>query len=99
MRRPWASRSAGSGWATLAAALKLRYWRFIDTTAAASTTATATGLGPGTVRLLENPHTEENYLMREMGFQVARKHATRLRWIAVIAGFALPFALVLLALL
>ncbi|MBI3513083.1 MAG: dimethyl sulfoxide reductase anchor subunit [Proteobacteria bacterium] len=85
----------------LAAVLKLGYWRHIDTTAAASTPATATGLGGGTapVRLLEAPHTEDNYLMREMGFRIARKHAAKLRRIALAAGFAAPFALILLALL
>ena len=34
-----------------------------------------------------------------MGFRVARKHAARLRRIALAAGFALPMALALLALL
>ena len=83
----------------LAGALKLGYWRHIDATAGASTTATATGLGgPSTpVRLLDAPHTEENYLMREMGFRVARKHAAKLRRIALAAGFAAPLALLLLA--
>jgi DMSO reductase anchor subunit len=85
----------------LAAVLKLGYWRHIDGTAAASTPQSATGLGAtGTpVRLLEAPHTEENYLMREMGFRIARKHAAKLRRIATIAGFAAPFALSLLGLL
>ena len=85
----------------LAAVLKLGYWRHIDASAAASTPATATGLGAGgaAVRLLEAPHTEENYLMREMGVQIARKPAARLRRIALEAGFGAPFALALLALL
>jgi DMSO reductase anchor subunit len=82
----------------LAGALKLGYWRHIDTTAAPSTPATATGLA-APVRLLEAPHTEENYLMREMGFRIARKHADKLRRIALAAGFGAPFALALLALL
>jgi DMSO reductase anchor subunit len=83
------------------AILKLGYWRFIDGSAAASTPGTATGLGAGgkPVRLLDAPHTEENYLMREMGFRIARKHAARLRRIALLAGFAAPFVLALLALL
>ena len=70
-------------------------------TAAASTTATATGLGgdSATVRLLDAPHTEDNYLMREMGFRIARKHAAKLRRIALMAGFAAPFVLLVLALL
>jgi DMSO reductase anchor subunit len=71
--------------------LKERYWRFIDTTAAPSTVESATGLGRrGRVRMLEPPNTEENYLLKEMGFRVARKHRLRLRFVARIAGFLVP---------
>lgn len=71
--------------------IKERYWLFIDTNSAPSTMASATGLGRrGRVRVFETPHTEENYLLKEMGFQIARKHARRLRQIARLAGFALP---------
>jgi DMSO reductase anchor subunit len=84
----------------LAAALKLAYWRFIDTSASASTVASATGLGAlGTVRLFEAPHTSENYLLKEMGFQIARKHAAKLRRIAFLLAFALPFVFALVPLL
>ena len=83
----------------LAWALKYGYWRYIDTTRSDSTAGTATGLGRlGEVRLLDAPHTQENYLQREMGYQIARKHAVRLRRIAVLTGFAIPLALSLLAL-
>jgi sulfite dehydrogenase (quinone) subunit SoeC len=50
------------------------------------------------VHALEAPHTEENYLIEEMGFHIARKHARRLRQVARVAGFALPAALSLIAL-
>jgi DMSO reductase anchor subunit len=83
----------------LAAVLKRGYWRHIDGSQSASTVQSATGLGPGSVRLLDAPHTEENYLMREMGFHVARKHAAKLRRIAMLAGFAAPLGLVLLGLI
>ncbi|MHA1537575.1 MAG: dimethyl sulfoxide reductase anchor subunit family protein [Alphaproteobacteria bacterium] len=87
------------GLLSLALVLKGAYWRFIDRTASPATPGTATGLGAiGAVRLLDAPHTQANYLMREMGFAVARKHARRLRGITVIAGFALPAILVLAAL-
>lgn len=83
----------------LAAAAKFGYWRFIDRAASRSTAETATGLGAlGKVRLLEAPHTSENYLMREMGYRIARKHAGKLRRIAGAMAFALPFALTLAAL-
>lgn len=83
---------------SIAAALiaKLGYWRFIDGPRPASTPESATGLGAlGAVRLFEAPHTSENYLLKEMGYRVARKHARKLRVIAVIAGFVLPFLLML----
>jgi DMSO reductase anchor subunit len=80
--------------------LKEGYWRAIDTTSAPSTIASATLLGQrGKVRLFEAPHTEENYLLKEMGFRIARKHRARLRGLARLAGFGVPFLLSLLALL
>jgi sulfite dehydrogenase (quinone) subunit SoeC len=86
--------TALAGWA------KQRYWNFVDTTKAPSSPETATGLGAiGKVRLLESPHQVDNYLMREMGFQVARKHALKLRRIALSSLFAVPLILTLLALL
>ena len=82
-----------------ALALKLAYWRFTDQTSAASTPESATGLGRfGAVSLFEAPHTEENYLMREMGFSIARKHAAKLRRLALVALFAAPLVLTIIAL-
>ena len=80
--------------------LKERYWRFIDTTSASSTVASATALGSrGPVRLLEPPHTQDNYLLQEMGYRIARKHRLRLRAIARLAGFLLPAVCTALALI
>jgi DMSO reductase anchor subunit len=80
--------------------LKEAYWRFIDTTSAPSTVASATSLGKGgRVRLLEPPHTQDNYLLREMGYRIARNHRIRLRAIARLAGFLLPALLTLIALI
>jgi sulfite dehydrogenase (quinone) subunit SoeC len=82
----------------LAVLLKERYWRFIDGAPAGSTVGSATGLGRlGEVRLFEPPHTGSNYLMKEMGFRVARKHALKLRRLALVIGFALPLLLSLCA--
>ena len=84
----------------LAAAIKLGYWHFLDSGAHAATAETATGLGQfGKVRMLTAPHTEENYLLNEMGFRIARKHAQKLRRIAFLSGFAVPLAAVLAAML
>lgn len=77
-----------------AAAVKLAYWRQIDAAPPAATIESATGLGAlGQVRMLESPHTEENYLLREMGYMIARKHAARLRRIALAVGFIAPVVL------
>ncbi|MGO8916122.1 MAG: dimethyl sulfoxide reductase anchor subunit family protein [Stellaceae bacterium] len=79
----------------LAAALKLAYWSAIDRAPATLTAEAATGLlGGGAVRLFEAPHSQDNYLLKEMGFRIARKHAAKLRRIALAAGFVLPFLLV-----
>jgi DMSO reductase anchor subunit len=78
----------------IAAVLKMRYWRHIDTAPVRSTAESATGLGSlGTVRLFEAPHTSDNYLLKEMGFRIARKHAAKLRRIAIALGFGLPLLL------
>jgi DMSO reductase anchor subunit len=93
--------SIGWGAAVLTAAawaLKLIYWSRIDSAAARSTAESATGLGHiGKVRLFEAPHTGDNYLMREMGYKIARKHARRLRIISLILGGAIPIVLVAVA--
>ena len=79
-------------------AAKIRYWRQLDNAPVTSTSGTATGLGDlGEVRLLETPNTSANYLNKEMGFRVARKHAVKLRRIAIFTGFVLPIILVVLA--
>ncbi len=83
----------------LAAALKWQYWRSIDTARPIATLESATGLGRiGTTRPLDPPHTQSNYLMREMGFRVARKHAVSLRTLTLWAGLAGPAVLAALAL-
>ena len=70
--------------------VKREYWKFLDGARSASTAETATGL-KGEVRLLEAPHTEANYLMTEMGFQIARDHSAKLRRTTLILAFAIPF--------
>lgn len=79
----------GWGW-------KLATWRYNDRLEIPTTANTATGLAGGTVRSMEWPHTEENYLLKEMGFRIARKHSVRLRQITQVLAFALP-ALLLVA--
>jgi DMSO reductase anchor subunit len=74
-------------------ALKFFYWRGIDSAERTHTMAAATGLGAG-VRQWEVPHTSENYIMKEMGFAVARKHAVRLRNTVFLLLFIMLLALI-----
>lgn len=81
-----------------AAAVKIFYWRSIDAGSAGPTLASATGLPQGRpIRPLDPPHTEENYLLREMGYRIARRHAAKLRRIAMVVGFGFPFVAIALA--
>ncbi len=78
--------------------IKLKYWHTVDHAPATSTAESATGLGKlGKIALVEAPHSEDNYLLQEMGFRIARKHATKLRKIALVLGFIIPFVLIALA--
>jgi DMSO reductase anchor subunit len=81
--------------ALLAVVVGIHWWRgdrrFAE---AGSTMATATGL-TGKVDIWERGHTNETYVTREMVFQVARKHAVKLRVIAIALMSVLPIALLL----
>ena len=80
----------GIGLAALLAALKLHYWRAIDAAPLPATRGDAVGLPQRTVTVFERPHTESNYLTREMAFVVARTHAQRLRWLALLLFAVVP---------
>lgn len=72
-------------------AIKAFYWKRIRAAAPVSTAGTATGLGHlGRVDMSASPHDTDNYLLREMGFRIARTHAVKLRRIAVWLGFLIP---------
>lgn len=76
--------------------LKFLYWRSIDGAERTRTIGDATGLGRiGAVRQWEVPHTAQNFVMKEMGYSVARRHAERLRMIV----YALLVASLVLTLL
>ena len=82
-----------------AAVSKQAYWQRIDLAPRTWTAGNATGLGRfGQVRVLEQPHGQANFIMREMGYQVARKHAEKLRLMTLLLGFAVPALLILIAL-
>ena len=87
-----------AGTITLAWAAKSAYWVSIDDALPRATAESATGLGSlGKVRMFEPPHTGTNYLLQEMGFRVARKHARKLRRLSLLVGGALPLLLCVVA--
>lgn len=87
--------------AALAAAwvVKIIWRNRMEREAPISTPESATGLGSiGKVRLLERPHITENYLTREMGYKVARKHANKLATLSSLVGCVLPVILLAIVL-
>ncbi|GAA4777915.1 dimethyl sulfoxide reductase anchor subunit [Stakelama sediminis] len=80
--------------------MKRTIWRYNATHRDGPTLGDATGLGnAGKVRSSQWPHTEQNYLLKEMGYKIARKHSARLRIIAQALAFAAPIALLAVALI
>ncbi|MBT5432768.1 MAG: dimethyl sulfoxide reductase anchor subunit [Rhodospirillaceae bacterium] len=81
----------------LAVLVKLGAWRAATNAAPQSTTATAIGLTgrAKSARLLESPNSSQNYLQKEMAFRIARKHALKLRRIALLLGFVCPALLLI----
>lgn len=88
------------GLLVLAGVLKLVYWRRIATEEKTWTIEQATGLKSSapssTVSQLESPHFQDNYVQREMGFEIGRKHGTKLKTIATFLLFVAPIALLVL---
>lgn len=80
--------------------LKRRYWRAIDRGTMPATRASALGLPADRVAtVFERPHTEANYLTREMGYVLARKHSTKLRRLALLLFGGVPAAACVITLL
>jgi DMSO reductase anchor subunit len=76
---------------TLSAILKLTYWSIIDHDRMPCTVGSAIGIEQfGSVKALETGHTQANYVMREMGYQIGRKHAKKLRCLCLILLIAIP---------
>ena len=80
--------------------LKIAYWRAIDGATGAGSAASAIGLGGlkglEKVRPLDPPHVQDNYLLKEMGFTIARKHAAKLRRLTHLTAFLLPLILIVI---
>lgn len=69
--------------AGLLVALKWLYWYETDRDGLPGSRAAAIGLPGREATVFERPHTEANYVTREMAFQVARDHA---RWLRIGAS-------------
>ncbi len=83
----------------IAAIIQVIWWQQGDTrfSESGTTLASATGLGSiGKVRAFEPPHTGTNYLMDEFMHVVGRKHAQKLRAIALVLMIGLPILFLLL---
>ena len=83
----------------LAGGIQIATWLRGDNALADSGTdmASATQLGTiGTVRAFEPPHTGTNYLLREFVYVIGRKHAQKLRIIAIVLMTVLPMIFLLL---
>ncbi len=95
---PGAAAGVSVAAAAVAVIAKRLYWRHIDAQTPLATLASAIGLPKGTeVKPLDAPHFTENYVLREMGCTIARRHAMKLRRIALVTGFAAPLVFSLLA--
>ncbi|HEY6515644.1 MAG TPA: DmsC/YnfH family molybdoenzyme membrane anchor subunit [Steroidobacteraceae bacterium] len=95
---PGAAAGASVAAAAVALLTKRAYWRHIDAQTPLATLASAIGLPQGSeVKPLDAPHFTENYVLREMGFTVARRHAVKLRQISLALGFGAPLGLSFLA--
>ncbi|TXI47091.1 MAG: hypothetical protein E6Q50_14255 [Lysobacter sp.] len=77
--------------------IKHRYWRDIDRTPLPHDTGDAVGLPGRRVSTFERPHTEANFVVREMVFVFARKHAERLRIVAGVLFAGIPALCALVA--
>jgi DMSO reductase anchor subunit len=82
--------------AALAAGLKLGYWHALDRIQLPADRGDAVGLPGRAVSVFERPHTEASYITREMAFVVARRHARRLRALALLLFTGVPLLAVYL---
>ncbi len=68
--------------------LKLLYWKHIEASIPSSTIDTALGLqATNKVTQFTAPHSQDNFLLKEMGFVIARSHAAKLKKISIVCGF------------
>ena len=80
----------------LTVALAVKIWWFLSIERSnVSDAQSAIGL-KGTIRQIDPPHSSANYLMKEMGFEIARNNRVKYRLVSIFGVFLIPFACVYL---
>jgi DMSO reductase anchor subunit len=93
----WSTVGFAGGLVVIAYILKRLWWQATDNARRSYSAESATGLGRfGKVTMVEAPHSRPNFVMREMGYQVARRHARKLRDLATYLTFLVPLICLLL---
>ena len=79
--------------------LQVLFWYTADQSFIYKETSVGTALGFSKnedIRSFDLAHTSRNYLLNEMVYKVARKHAIKIRYISFFAAFVLPMSLILM---
>ena len=79
--------------------LQVLFWYTADQNFIYRETSIGTALGYSKnedIRSFDVAHTSRNYLLNEMVYKVARKHAIKIRYISFFAAFVLPMLLILM---
>ena len=79
--------------------LQVLFWYIADQSFIYKETSVGTALGFSKnedIRAFDVAHTNRNYLLNEMVYKVARKHAIKIRYISFFAAFVLPMSLILI---
>ena len=79
--------------------LQVLFWYNADQSFIYKETSIGTALGYSKnedIRSFDVAHTSRNYLLNEMVYKVARKHAIKIRYISFFSAFVLPMSLILM---
>ena len=79
--------------------LQVLFWYIADQSFIYKETSVGTALGFSkneNIRAFDVAHTNRNYLLNEMVYKVARKHAIKIRYISFFAAFVFPMSLTLI---
>ena len=79
--------------------LQVLFWYTADQSFIYKETSVGTALGFSKnedIRAFDAAHTNRNYLLNEMVYKVARKHAIKIRYISFFAAFVFPMSLILI---